>query len=235
MPRVFAVGVNRTTSIIFPASIVSVDRGSEKIIIQKATNYILKVKAESNFSDTTSLTVVTSDGKLYPFLVHFNLSAAALTIQLGRDDAINRDTSLDVLDREVRRFNQNLFGVSFTEGKVRLSLTGVYSTGELVLCRFRLENHSSLSYAVGGLQVVSKESSIARRASAQERKITPVFFLQQEMVVREKSVQVFVIFLPKPTLNLSRSLEFRLSEKDGERNLVLQVRNKFLIKAVLIR
>jgi hypothetical protein len=48
--RQLAVSSNRTTSVVFPSSIVSVDRGSERIMVQKSISNILRVKADSVFN-----------------------------------------------------------------------------------------------------------------------------------------------------------------------------------------
>lgn len=232
--RYLGVAVNRTTSVVFPANIVSVDRGSEKIIVQKAISNILRVKAESVFTDTTSLTVITSDGKLYSFFVRFDPAPSNLTIQLASNAHVDRDTALDAIVKNVLPLKQSLYGISVSEGFVRLSLLGIYATGEKIVCRFRLENNSSLSYALGTLKVLSKDLSAGTRRATQERMLVPLLSYNPDMVIREKASQVFVIILPKPSLHHSRSLEFLIPEKDGERNLLLKVRNKHLLKAILL-
>ena len=57
--RYIAVSSNKTTSVIFHSTIISIDRGSERIVVQKSIHNILRVKADSVFTDTTSLTVIT--------------------------------------------------------------------------------------------------------------------------------------------------------------------------------
>lgn len=232
--RQLAVSANRTTSVVFPSSIVSVDRGSERIIVQKSISNILRVKADSVFADTTSLTVITADGKLYAFLVHYENAPRHITINLSRSENINVDTSLVSLAQKVVSLKNSLHGIRCSEGSVRLSALGIYSTGELVLCKLRIENMSSLSFEIGGLQVYSKDVQTGKRRATQERLVEPLFSFKPQTVVRERSSQVGVVVLPKPALNHSKSLRIDLAEKDGERNLSLSIRNHFLLDAILL-
>ncbi len=84
------VSTNKTVSIVFPAGIVSIDRGSQELVAQKSVNNILRVRAEKPFTIETSLTVVTSDGKLYSFVVvfcndplHLNMNMAKTPVMKG--------------------------------------------------------------------------------------------------------------------------------------------------------
>jgi conjugative transposon TraN protein len=232
--RHLAVSNNRTTSVVFPSSIVSVDRGSERIMVQKSSANILRVKADSVFADTTSLTIITSDGKLYAFLVHYENAPVNITINLSKDVNVNRDTSLVALAKKVLLLKNSLHGIRCSEGSVRLSVLGIYTTGEQVLCKLKVENTSSLSFEIGGLQIYSKDIQIGKRRSSQERLVEPLLSFKPQTVVRQKSSQVVVIILPKPALNYSKSLRIDLGEKEGERNLSLAINNRYLINAVLL-
>ncbi|MEO8172956.1 MAG: DUF4138 domain-containing protein [Sediminibacterium sp.] len=232
--RQLAVSNNRTTSVVFPSSIISVDRGSDRIIVQKSFPNILRVKADSVFSDTTSLTVITTDGKLYAFLVHYENAPQNLTINLSTVENVNRDTSLVALAQKVSALKNNLHGIRCSEARVRLSVLGIYTTGEQVICKLKIENVSSLSFEIGGMQVYSRDLQIGKRRSSQERLIEPLLSFKPQTSVRQKSAQVVVIILPKPALSYSKSLRIDLSEKDGERNLSLTVNNRYLLNAVLL-
>src|SRR5687768_2136525 len=63
----------KTTNLIFPYAIKSVDRGSPDVLAQmaKGVDNILLVKAGSKNFPETNLTVITTDGKLYSFLVGY--------------------------------------------------------------------------------------------------------------------------------------------------------------------
>ena len=78
---------NKTTNLIFPFSIESVDRGSKDILAQKVTGAenILQVKADKqNFSET-NLSVITADGNLYSFIVDYLNEPPQLNIVFQKD------------------------------------------------------------------------------------------------------------------------------------------------------
>src|SRR6266487_5764395 len=78
---------NKTTNLIFPFSIVNVDRGSKDVLVQKVTGAenILQVKADKpNFSET-NLSVITADGNLYSFVVDYLNEPSQLNIVFQKD------------------------------------------------------------------------------------------------------------------------------------------------------
>ena len=80
------VTYNKTTNLVFPAAITSVDRGSQDILVQKATGVenILRVKADVKDFTETSLSIITADGKLYSFIVNYVKQPAYLNINVGK-------------------------------------------------------------------------------------------------------------------------------------------------------
>src|SRR5881275_3044240 len=68
------IGYNKTSNLIFPYAIKSVDKGSADILAQKASGVenILQIKAgEQNFKET-NLTVITANGQFYSFIVNYS-------------------------------------------------------------------------------------------------------------------------------------------------------------------
>ncbi|MEJ7829531.1 MAG: DUF4138 domain-containing protein, partial [Segetibacter sp.] len=86
-PYPLKITLNKTTNLIFPYSIKSVDRGSADVLAQKAKGVenILLVKAgKENFAET-NLSVITTDGKLYSFVVDYINNPAAINFSFERD------------------------------------------------------------------------------------------------------------------------------------------------------
>ncbi len=86
------VCMNKTTSLIFPSAIVSIDRGSNEIMVQKSADNILKVKSVGDSLKETNLTVVTADGKLFSFLVKYNADPLHLSIHLNDKPTAEAET-----------------------------------------------------------------------------------------------------------------------------------------------
>src|SRR6267378_7169742 len=68
------VTYNKTSNIVFPTIITSVDRGSRDILAQKAKGVenVLQLKAGKENFPETSLTVITADGILHQFTVNYS-------------------------------------------------------------------------------------------------------------------------------------------------------------------
>src|SRR3954470_2077335 len=79
------VAYDMTTHIIFPNEITYVDLGSSDIISEKAEKIgnVLKVKAQKRLFTKTNMTVITSDGKYFAFMVYYATNPRALNIKLS--------------------------------------------------------------------------------------------------------------------------------------------------------
>jgi conjugative transposon TraN protein len=233
-PRNLQVTDNKTTNIIFPAQISSIDRGSERIVVQKSTGNILRVKADTVFSDTTNLSVITNDGKLYSFLISYASSPEILNLDLGAGAPVNKDTALLAIANTVLEMKNNLYGLRFSSGQVKLSIAGIYTTSEVLVCKLRIENNSSLSFEIGRLYFHVKVSNTGKRRPVQETEITPLL-VQSTTIVRERQSQILMVVLPKVALGAKQVLQIDCQEKGDERHLTLRLPNKHILKAALLK
>src|SRR5580698_1344204 len=80
---------NKTTNLIFSYPIKSVDRGSRVVLAQKANGAenILQVKAARENFQSTNLSVITTDGKLFSFVLSYDKNPAALNISFAKDSS----------------------------------------------------------------------------------------------------------------------------------------------------
>ena len=95
-PYALQVSTNKTTNIIFPYDIKSVDRGSRGLLAQKAkgTQNVLQVKAAVQNFAPTNLSVITADGKLYSFAVCFAADPPLLNLSFASDSTVHFKGSL---------------------------------------------------------------------------------------------------------------------------------------------
>lgn len=228
------VTMNKTTNLIFPAPITSVDRGSDRIVVQKSTGNILRVKADTVFSDTTNLTVVTTNGKLYSFLVTYASSPSFLNFDLGASASAYTDTALLALTGKVLAFKNYLHGIRYSAGKVRISLLGLYTNGEQIVCKVKIENSSSLTFETGRLRSYVSAAQQGKRRAKQQIEIEALLVHPTVMVIKARQSVVLSLVLPKAALGDGQELQIVLQEKDGERQLWLRIPNKFLLNAVHI-
>lgn len=229
------VTMNKTTNLLFPAPITSVDRGSDRIVVQKSTGNILRVKADTVFADTTNLTVITSNGKLYSFLVTYASSPSFLNLDLGASASGYTDTALLALTEKVLALKNYLHGIRYSAGRVRLSLLGLYTNGERIVCKLKIENSSTLIFETGRLRLYVNATQQGKRKAKQQIEIEALLVHPAVMVVKARQSVVLSTVLPKAALGDGQELQIVLQEKDGERQLRLHIPNKFLLNAVHIR
>ncbi|MBH2005290.1 MAG: DUF4138 domain-containing protein [Sphingobacteriia bacterium] len=233
--RPLEVTMNKTTNLIFPAPISSVDRGSERIVVQKSTGNILRVKADTLFTDTTNLTVITADGRLYSFLVNYTASPLLLTINLGVQENVLKDTLLVAFAQQAARSGQHLHGVHFAAGKVRLQLRGIYSNGKEVAIKLRIENNSSLAYEIGRLSAEVTGGRGFKRSVFQNRDVPILLTEIATTVVREKQSVLLVAIIPKTGLANGQVLTIHMQEAASERHLTLTIPNQYILNATLLK
>lgn len=234
-PRKLEVTANKTTNLVFPAMIISIDRGNERIIVQKATAFVLRIKAESVFADTTNLTVITSDGKLYSFLVSYAVSPSVLGINLGAAPSVSRDTALLALVNATLKMKNNLYAMRCRNGYMLLTVAGIYTTGVVLVCKLRLENLSALSYEIGRIHIYVRDANTDRRRSSQEREIVPLLVTNDESILKEKTARVLSVVLPKLSLVDGQKLYIEIHEKEDGRNLSLGVSGRYMLNATTIK
>lgn len=238
-PYKLEVTYNKTTNLIFPSAIITVDRGSQDILVQKTNGAenILKVKADTRTFSETNLSVITTDGKLYSFLVDYTAQPEYLNINIGNTSQIKitpNKESLSIYATKAARAKRNIHGVHNKNSEVLFSLTGFYVRDSVMYCRLVIINHSQINYDIDQFRLYIKDKKQSRRTASQEVEIQPLYISGNTCVVKGNSNQTLVVAVPKFTIPDSKLLTIELMEKNGGRNLSLKVKNKHIIKASLL-
>jgi hypothetical protein len=84
LPISIELAFNKTTSLVFPNAIRSVDLGSKSIMADKAINIenVLNVKASLIGFNETNFSVITNDGRFYSFICNYNEYPKSLAYNL---------------------------------------------------------------------------------------------------------------------------------------------------------
>lgn len=240
-----AVTLHKTTHLVFPYAIRSVDRGSPSILVQQAEplENILRVKAGVRDFPETSLTVITADGSLFSFTVSYDEHPAALNLQLA---GTAREEPAPVAqlaggEGSPAALEQQALRVAATQGKVpaqkthrggmQLRLDGVYIQGDVLYCRLRVRNRSHIGYDAEALRFHVRERKAGRRTASQEVEVAPLHVHGAWETVRGQAEQVLVVALPKMTLPRQQYLAVELVERRGGRHLQLKVPGRRLLRA----
>jgi conjugative transposon TraN protein len=241
-PFPLEITYQKTVNLIFPFSIKSVDRGSRDVLAQKAKGIenILQVKAAKKGIEQTNLTVVTSDGKLYSFVVSYADEPLQLNIELIVDQkshtfpalfektnqALIRQTSGHAVSDK-----DKLHRIRDLNGKASLSLSGIYINQDIIFYRLQIDNRSNLSYDIENLRFFVRDKRQAKRTAVQQREVIPVYVHQDTSTVGANTFHVFVFALDKFTIPDQKQLTIQLMEKNGGRHMELHVQNKAIVRA----
>jgi len=242
-PYQLAITFLKTTHLIFPYAIKSVDRGSPDILAQKAKGVenVLLVKAgRQNFKES-NLSVITADGKYYSFLV--NYSATPPTLTLSFTDRTNSPESVPLLlsgmsEAKIQRQAEWIVGQKRTlpalkdhKYKVQLQLQGLYIQDEVIFYLMEIKNRSHINYDIAMLRFFIRDVKRSKRTASQELEIQPLYVYGDATQVRGQAKQMLVFALPKFTIPDKKYLAIQLLEKNGVRHLQLNVQNGTIVKA----
>ena len=241
--RELQITYTKTTNIVFPYAIKSVDRGSKDVLVQKAGGIenILQLKAAKQDFEETNLTVVTADGRLYSFTVNYANSPAVLNLSLATENQTSGSVhfisetvnaaeirfDVDVIvnsDRKTTRKRDWKFGIT-------LLLDGLFIRDNIIYYRLKLENDTHLGFDIDQLRFFIRDQKKAKRTASQEIEIKPVYVEGNIDRISGKTQQVVVFALPKFTIPDKKYLAIQLMEKNGGRHLDLKVQNMTIVHA----
>lgn len=235
---------NKTTSLVFPAVIKSVDRGSRDVLAQKAkgVDNVLQLKAGRTRFAETNLTVITADGMLHHFPVRYAEKPALLTIPVGypvtkeTTDALifqsgMTEEELQQHARAILASPRKMRLKTTSKFDMRLSLQGIYISGNMMFYHLKVVNRSDIPYHTGLLRFYVKDKQKVKRTASQEVSESPAYCYGSISAVAGQSTEDVVYALPKFTIPDAKELVIELMEKRGGRHLQLRIRNKAIVHA----
>lgn len=235
------IGYSKTTSIVFPYAIKSIDKGSQDILMQKAKgveNILLLKAARQNFTQT-NLTVVTADNRLYVFVLNYDEVCPDLNIKADNSSVVNEDI-LFSLDNENQKKIEHYANLSLSKKKqvnglkrskfeMKLAINGIFIHQDVIYIRLALGNTSKINYEIDQLRFFIRDQKKSKRTASQEIEILPLLSTSSSSVIADKSEVNVVYALSKFTIPEKKYLTIQLIEKDGGRQIGIDVKNKDLI------
>lgn len=250
-PYSIAVSYYKTSHLIFPYAIKSVDRGSASVLAQKAkgVDNILQVKAGKPDFHQTNLTVITTDGQLYSFLVDYANEPSILNFSFSKDSVSSateptekaqavvsgtplNEASFQAITDEVCR-QKRFLHIRSREQKMRLSLESIWLKDKVMWLAFQLQNKSLIDYSPDYVRFFVRDKKRGKRTAVQEAEITPLYGKADSAVEGEQSKKVVFAFQPF-TIPKTQELVIQVGEQNGGRSLVLPVSHRVLLKARLL-
>lgn len=240
------VTFNKTTSLVFPVAIESVDRGSADVLVQKAPELenVLQLKASRREFPETNLTVVTAEGRIHHFTVNYADDPGTLVVNTSNLDGNGHAVptplifTSELTGMDLEHYSKwivntkrpfTLIGTS--KHKVGLALKGIYVQDDILFFRFLLTNKSNITYDVDFLRLYVRDKAQVKRTASQEVVRKPVYVYGNDKTIKGKSAQEVVYALDKFTIPDAKRLVIEMYEADGGRHLALEIKNKTIVKA----
>jgi conjugative transposon TraN protein len=246
-PYFLPITFYKTTNLVFPYAIKSVDRGSRDILAQKAKGIenILQVKAGKPGFDQTNLTVITGDGKLYSYILAYSDTPSILNIRFTDTTAAQTDaffSNVSINEAQIQAdadtiasAKETIHGIKDKSYGMKMIMSALYIKGDVLFFRIILQNHSNINYDFDKLRFYIKDLRKSKFTATQELELTPLYVKGDTMVIAGQTEKVFVFALPKFTIPDKKYLAVELMEKGGGRHLRMHVHNKTIVRALVLK
>ena len=244
-PYHVAVSFFKTTNIIFPYSIISVDIGSRDVLAQKAKGVenILQIKAAKEGFPQTNISIITADGTLTSFILDYAEQPSVLSLSLIPEEKKNSSCILSetfneaevqkyaklasVSKEKISRIKDKRFGIC-------MKLNGLFIHDNIMYLRMSIANKTNINYNIDQLRFYIRDQKKTKRTATQEIEINPLYVKDDTAVIVGQTERVFVYAVPKFTIPDKKYLVIELMEKNGGRHLKIKVRNKTILQAKLL-
>ncbi|MDQ1164679.1 conjugative transposon protein TraN [Flavobacterium sp. SORGH_AS_0622] len=236
------IGYSKTTSIVFPYPIKSMDKGSADVLMQKAKgveNILLLKAGKENFTQT-NLTVVTADSRLYVFVLNYDENCADLNIRADNLGVVNEDILFSIENENQKKIEQyatlalakkkKINGLQRSKFEIKLTVSGIFIHEDIMYLRIVIDNASKINYDIDQLRFFIRDKKKSKRTASQEIEILPLYAANSRNVIADKSEVTAVYALPKFTIPDKKYLTIQLIEKNGERQLEVDIKNNLTDK-----
>lgn len=150
-PYRLAITFAKTTNLIFPYAIKSIDKGSRDILVQKAIGVenVLQLKAgKQNFAET-NLTVVTADGSLYSYVLNYDEQPTGINVRVQNAQVAPKplavftpDATTDLIQRNAEKVSaqrKSIKGATKVNFGAGIDLKGVFVQDDVLYFQFDLK------------------------------------------------------------------------------------------------
>jgi conjugative transposon TraN protein len=235
------IGYSKTTSIVFPYVIKSIDKGSPDVLMQKAKGVenILLVKAAKQNFNQTNLTVVTADNRLYVFVLSYDESCPDLNIKADNTAVVSGNILFSTENDNQKKIEQYASLALFKKKKLerlkrsgfemKLNVTGIFIHQDILYFRLLLGNTSKINYEIDQLRFFIRDQKKSKRTASQEIEILPLYASASSDVIPDKSEVSVIYAFGKFTIPEKKYLTIQLIEKNGGRQLEMDIKNRDLI------
>lgn len=226
------ISTEKTTSLVFPFSILHVDRGTQAILAQqvKESPTILLVKAAEKGFPETNLSVVTDDGSVYSFVVCYDKDPATWVYHLPT----NKFATLATYANGILDNPRTMQGIKDEHWDIKAMVSGIYIKNENMYYQLKITNSSPVDYDIDVLRFFIRDKKKGKRTAIQETDLKPLHISGNTSQVKANSTSSMVFALDKFTIPDAKYLAVQIMEKNGGRHLSMKVSNKKIMQAIIL-
>ena len=226
------ISTEKTTSLVFPFSILHVDRGTQSVLAQpvKESPTILLVKAASKGFPETNLSVVTEDGSIYSFMVCYDSNPVKWVYHLP----VNKTATLATYANVIIDNPKTIGGIKDHKWDMQARISGIYIKGDVIYYQLSLANQSPVDYDIDVLRFYIQDKKKGKRTAVQENDLKPLYVAGNTSQVKANSNSVIVIALDKFTIPDAKYLAVQVMEKNGGRHLFMKINNRKIMQATTL-
>jgi conjugative transposon TraN protein len=238
-----------TSSLIFPFEVVSADRGLATLLVQKpkGMNNVLHLKAANEKMNTTSLSVITSDGNLYPFIVSYAPQPSILNLRISVGNSIPNSQNGPVSfsehnnkEAEIRHTaeriaaEKNMCNIQSRAFGMTLAVKGVYVKSDVIYFKIALKNSTAITFDAEFFRFGILDNKRGNKTSTQEITLKPLNAFGNYKQIKKDSINTVVFALPKFSVPSQKHLVIEMIESGGARNPRVIINNRRLVKAKVL-
>jgi conjugative transposon TraN protein len=235
------VTTNKTTVLLFPFQILHVDRGTRDLLIQQVNpaKNVLLVKAGISDFQPTNLTVLTEDGAVYPFNVHYDNSPANTVFRFPPQsvnpayDASGKKINiqdLDLYSKMILNNRRTSNGMKDTRYEMRGRVKGIFIKNNVIFFQLCFKNNSAINYSPESIRFYVRDKKKTKRTASQEVELKPISGNSIQDIPADQ-MKTLVFAFEKFTIPEAKFLYIEITEKKGGRYLRLKVTNNKIFKA----
>lgn len=237
----------KTTSLIFPSKITSIDIGSQSVLAQRVqgTENVLQVKAGSQSFNETNLTVITEAGTLHQFDVRFCAEPKSCYFIIEDNGDVKSVRSIVFENAETKQFFDDAYRAIRSEAngrtrktkssKIELGIGNLFVKGNKLFLPISIINESFIPFQIESVRFFIKDRKQAKKTAVQEIELIPAKISDTVIVVNENGSANAIWVLDKFNLPKAKELIIQVSEKNGSRNIQLKIRSHVFQNARLLK
>lgn len=240
-PYRLSVSTDKTTIILFPFAIKSIDRGSKDVLVQRlqGAENILQVKAAVAGFNETNLSVVTADGKFYSFILDYAVVPNMLNMSFLGDTDQNIHAFIKSEDNAGKLWEdcsaidtqrRHIIAKHHSAG-AHLQLTGIFVHDDVLYFRLNIHNSAQINYPVDLIRFSIVDEKRGKRYAIQSLDKVPAYIYNATEEIKAGAQVSMIYAIPSFTIPDKKYLQIEVMEKNGGRHLHLAIKGQKLLKA----